>query len=116
MGPTKAIVTENALYEAVSGKLIQAGFANRRDIQDYVNHHYLALPVVDNQGRPWVLEEKPGRSSPWRAIRDPGRSEGPPRSVPGLRRHGIRSDELSVETDVIRCTSRAGMNSMPGWK
>ena len=30
MGPTKAIVTENALYEAVSGKLIQDGFANRR--------------------------------------------------------------------------------------
>ena len=34
MGPTKTIVTNNALYEAMSGKLIQGEFVSRRDIED----------------------------------------------------------------------------------
>ena len=55
MGPTKAIVKANTLYEAASGKLIKDGFASSRDIEDYVKHHYLALPVVDNAGNPWLL-------------------------------------------------------------
>ena len=59
MGPTKTIVTNNALYEAMSGKLTQGEFVSRRDIEDYVNHHYLALPVVDHQGQPWMLDGKP---------------------------------------------------------
>ncbi|THJ20094.1 MAG: hypothetical protein CAF44_012845 [Nitrospira sp. CG24D] len=59
MGPTKAIVKEHALYEAVSGKSIKDGFANRADIEDYVNHHYLVLPVLDNAGQPWLLDGKP---------------------------------------------------------
>ena len=48
MGPTKAIVKDQGLYEAATGKFIKDGFATRRDIEEYVNHHYLALPVVDN--------------------------------------------------------------------
>jgi hypothetical protein len=59
MGPTKAIVKEQALYEAATGKFIKDGFANQRDIEEYVKHHYLALPVVDNAGNPWLLEGKP---------------------------------------------------------
>ena len=43
MGPTKAIIKDQALYEAATGKCIKDGFASRRDIEDYVNHHYLAL-------------------------------------------------------------------------
>ena len=53
MGPTKAIIKDQALYEAATGKCIKDGFASRRDIEDYVNHHYLALPVVDNAGNAW---------------------------------------------------------------
>ncbi len=59
MGPTKAVIKGNTLYEAVSGKLIKDGFANPKDIEDYVNHHYIMLPTVDRQGRPWLLDGKP---------------------------------------------------------
>ena len=50
MGPTKAIVKENRLYEVVGGKLIKDGFTNRKELEDYVNHHYVTLPVLDNAG------------------------------------------------------------------
>ncbi len=33
MGPTKAIVKENKLYEVVGGKLIKDGFADRRNLK-----------------------------------------------------------------------------------
>ena len=56
MGPMKAIVKEHALYEALKGKLIKDGFTNRQDLEAYVNHHYIVLPVVDKQGRPWLLD------------------------------------------------------------
>ena len=59
MGPTKTIVKEHALYEALGGKLIKDGFTSRQDLEAYVNHHYLVLPVVDNQGQPWLLDGKP---------------------------------------------------------
>ena len=53
MGPTKAIVKGQALYEAVSGKLIQDGFASPQALDEYVKHHYIAMPVLDNAGKPW---------------------------------------------------------------
>ena len=104
MGPTKTIVTNNALYEARSGKLIQGEFANRRDIEDYVNHHYLALPVVDNQGRAWMLDGKPVyclRGVQYETLDD---QKVQLARCPDCGGMGIRSDELSVETDVIHCT------------
>ena len=58
MGPTKVIVKDGGLYDAVSGKLVKDGFANRREMEDYVKHHYLVLPVIDNAGKPWLLEGK----------------------------------------------------------
>ena len=59
MGPTKVIVNSGGLYEAVSGKLVKEGFGSRREVEDYVNHHYLVLPVVDNAGKAWLLDGKP---------------------------------------------------------
>ena len=59
MGPTKAIVKDQGLYDAVTGKFIKDGFASLGEIEEYVKHHYLALPVVDNAGKAWVLDEKP---------------------------------------------------------
>ncbi len=59
MGPTKAIVKENRLYEVVGGKLIKDGFASRQELEDYVKHHYVTLPVLDNAGDPWLLDGKP---------------------------------------------------------
>ena len=104
MGPTKAIVKENALYEAVGGKLIKDGFADRKAVEDYVNHHYLALPVTDKAGRPWQLEGKPVyclRGSQYETVDD--------RKVqlsrcPDCGGMGVRSDVVAVESDVIRCT------------
>ena len=53
MGPTKAVVKQQALYHAVSGKLIHSGFPSYRALADYVKQHYIVLPVHDNAGRPW---------------------------------------------------------------
>jgi len=52
MGPTKSIIKGQALYEIVGGQLIKDGFVNQQEIEEYVNHHYLLLPVVDKQGQP----------------------------------------------------------------
>ena len=105
MGPTKTIVTNNALYEAMSGKLIQGEFVNRRDIEDYVNHHYLALPVVDNQGQPWMLDGKPVYCLRGVQYETLDEQKVQLARCPDCGGMGIRSDELSVETDVIHCTS-----------
>ncbi|MGQ0811118.1 MAG: hypothetical protein ACT4OO_07820 [Nitrospiraceae bacterium] len=105
MGPTKAIIKENALYEAVGGKLIKAGFANRRDIEDYVNHHYMVLPVVSNDGRPWLLDGKPVyclRGVIYETVDDQNVQLA---RCPDCGGMGIRADEFVVESDCIRCTA-----------
>ena len=105
MGPTKAIVKEQALYEAVSGKFIKDGFANRADIEDYVNHHYLVLPVVDNTGQPWLLDGKPVyclRGSQYETLGDQKIQLA---RCPDCGGMGIRADEFTVESDCIRCTA-----------
>ncbi|MDO8356666.1 MAG: hypothetical protein Q7U76_09785 [Nitrospirota bacterium] len=105
MGPTKAIVKENRLYEVVGGKLIQDGFANRHELEDYVNHHYLTLPVVDNAGKPWLLDGKPIyclRGSQYETVNDQRIQLA---RCPDCGGMGIRSDEFTVESDCIRCTA-----------
>ncbi|HEY7533326.1 MAG TPA: hypothetical protein VH681_11175 [Nitrospiraceae bacterium] len=105
MGPTKAIVKENALYEAVGNKLIKDGFKGLSEIEAYVNHHYLVLPATDNAGRPWMLEGKPVyclRGVQYETVDD--------RKVhlarcPDCGGMGIRADEFTVESDCIRCTA-----------
>jgi len=104
MGPTKVIAKGNALHEAVGDKLIKDGFANRREIEEYVNHHYLVLPVVDNAGKPWVLEGKPVyclRGSQYETVDD---QKVHLARCPDCGGMGIRSDEFTVESDCIRCT------------
>ena len=59
MGPTKAIVKQQALYDAVSGKLIQNGFESQQAMEDYVRQHYIVMPVRDHAGNPWQLDGKP---------------------------------------------------------
>jgi len=105
MGPTKAIVRGQALYEAVSGKLIKDGFADRRGIEDYVKHHYLALPVVDHAGTQWLLDGKPIyclRGVQYETIDD---QKVHLSRCPDCGGMGIRADEFVVESDCIRCTS-----------
>ena len=105
MGPTKAITDGTSLHEAVSGKLIKDGFTNRREVEEYVNHHYLALPVNDNAGRPWSLDGKLVycfRGTQYETI-DNQRVHLA--RCPDCGGMGIRSDEFTVESDCIRCTA-----------
>lgn len=105
MGPTKAVMKGTALYEAVSDKLIKDGFANRQDVVDYVNHHYLALPVTDDAGRPWLLDGKPVycfRGARYETVDDQRVHLA---RCPDCGGMGIRSDEFTVESDCIRCTA-----------
>ena len=104
MGPTKAIMKENKLYEAAGGKLIKEGFASQREIEDYVNHHYLALPVVDNAGRPWLIDGKLVycfRGTQYETVDNQSVHLA---RCPDCGGMGIRSDEFTVESDCIRCT------------
>jgi predicted Zn-ribbon and HTH transcriptional regulator len=105
MGPTKAIAKGHALYEAVGGKLIKGGFMNQLDLKDYVNHHYLILPVVDKQGRPWRLDGKPVyclRGTQYETAND---ERVHLTRCPDCGGMGIRVDEFVVESDCIHCTA-----------
>jgi hypothetical protein len=105
MGPTKAVIKGNTLYEAVSGKLIKEGFTNQKEIEDYVNHHYIILPTVDRQGKPWLLDGKPVyclRGTQYETVEDQKVHLSRCLDCGGM---GVRSDEFVVESDVIRCTA-----------
>lgn len=105
MGPTKAVTNGTALYDAVSGRLIKAGFANLQEVEAYVNHHYLALPVTDDSGRPWVLDGKLVycfRGARYETVDDQRVHLA---RCPDCGGMGIRSDEFTVESDCIRCTA-----------
>ncbi len=105
MGPTKAIVREGAIYEAVSGKFIQGGFTSESELKYYVNHHYLALPVVDNAGNAWLIEGKPVyclRGTQYETVDDQRVQLA---RCPDCGGMGVRSDEFTVESDCIRCAA-----------
>ena len=103
MGPTKAIVKGSALYDAVSGALIKDGFANREALEDYVNHHYVALPVVDNAGNAWLFDGKPvycHRGVQYETLDDRRVQLAPCPDCGGM---GVRIEEITVQSDCIRC-------------
>lgn len=105
MGPTKVIVNGSGLYDAVSGKLVKDGFASRDEMEDYVNHHYLVLPVIDHAGRPWQLDGKPVyclRGVQYEMVDD---QKVHLARCPDCGGMGIRSDEFTVESDCIRCVA-----------
>jgi hypothetical protein len=104
MGPTKVIVKGDGLYDLKTGKLIKGGLSTREEQQNYATHHYIALPVVDNGGKPWSLDGKPVyclRGARYETVDD---------GVVHLVRcsdcggMGISIEELTVERDCIRCT------------
>ncbi|BCA52981.1 hypothetical protein W02_01210 [Nitrospira sp. KM1] len=104
MGPMKTVVRDQALYEAKSGKLIKDGFADYREVEAYVKHHYLALPVVDNAGKAWVLDDGPIyclHGSQYELLNDQRVHLS---RCPDCGGMGIRADEFVVESDCIRCT------------
>lgn len=105
MGPTKAIVKEHALYEAVGHKLIKGGFTSPQALEDFVHHHYIVLPVVDKRGQPWLLDGKPVycvRGARYETVNDERVHLARCPECGGM---GIRTDEFVVESDCISCTA-----------
>jgi len=115
MGPTKVIVKDGGLYDAVSGKLVKDGFANRREMEDYVKHHYLVLPVIDNAGKPWLLDGKSVyclRGVQYETVDD---QKVHLARCPDCGGMGIRSTNLRWSR-IVSCAQSAEMSSIPGWK
>lgn len=105
MGPTKAVIKDNALYEAVSGRLIKEGFMARQDLEGYVKHHYVILPVLDNTGQPWLLDGRLVyclRGSQYETVDD---QKVHLTRCPDCGGMGVRVDDVTVESDCIRCTT-----------
>ena len=103
MGPTKVIVKGDAIHDAQTGKLIQNGLATPEARRDYANHHYVVLPEVDRAGRQWELDGQPVYCL--RGTRYETLDEQPRHLVrcPNCGGMGIRTEEVSIERDCIRC-------------
>lgn len=104
MGPTKAIVKNDGLYDAKTGKLIQEGFTNRQAMEEYASHHYIVLPEQDKSGKLWELDGKPVyclRGSKHESLDDEPLHV---RRCPDCGGLTIRIEESTVDSDVLRCT------------
>ena len=104
MGPTKTLVKGNAIYDAKTGKSIRDGFPSRAALEEYAAHHYLALPQVDNEGRPWELEGQPVyclHGVQYETLDDRQVHLARCTECGGM---GIRTEEVSIERDCIHCT------------
>lgn len=103
MGPTKVTVKGNAVYDAMTGKLIKDGLPSRQAIVDFAAHHYIVLPEVDDKGRPWELDGQPVYCI--RGIKYETLDEQQPHLArcPDCGGMGIRVEEVTVERDCIRC-------------
>jgi len=105
MGPTKAIMKGSVIYEAKTGKLLKDGLATHEELQDYANHHYIALPVVNKAGEPWLLDGEPIyclHGARFENLQDEVLHLA---RCPDCGGMGIRDDEPMVGTDCIRCVS-----------
>ena len=103
MGPTKAIVKGDSLYDARSGKLLRGGFPTGEALGDYADRHYVVLPEVDKEGQPWDLDGSPVyclHGARYETLDDQPRHVGRCLHCGGM---AIRMEELTVERDCIRC-------------
>jgi hypothetical protein len=105
MGPTKAIVKGDAIYDARTEKLIQGGLSAASAVTEYANHHYIVLPEIDKAGRPWQLDGQ------LVYCLHGSRYETLDKHQPHLARcrdcggMGVQIDEVTMERDCIRCTA-----------
>ena len=104
MGPTKAIVKGDALYDGKTGKLIQAGLSNRQAMETYASHHYIVLPERDKTGKFWEFDNKPVyclHGSKYESL------DGEPLHAarcPDCGGMALRIEEMTVDSDCLRCT------------
>jgi hypothetical protein len=104
IGPTKVDVKGEALNDARTGKLIKDGLGSPAAMTKYAAHHYIALPVVDNAGRPWSFEGKLiycFRGSKYETLNEDLPHARPCPECGGL---ALPVDEGTVERDCLRCT------------
>src|SRR5438876_10344691 len=103
-GTTKVEVKGDALYDAKTGKLIQGGLTTRKELEDYAAHHYITLPVVDNAGKPWLLDGKHVyclRGSKFETL---DVEAAQLRRCPECGGMAVPSEAGTVERDCVRCT------------
>lgn len=104
MGPTKVIIKGDAIHDAQTGKLIQGGLATTEARLEYARRHYVVLPEVDNAGRQWELDGKPVyclHGTRYETLDEEKRHLA---RCPDCGGMGIRTDEVTIERDCIRCT------------
>lgn len=103
MGPTKALVNGSAIYDARTGQVIRGEFPTRQALEDYAAHHYLVLPQVDHEGKPWDLNGQPVYCL--HGVRYETLDDQPVHLArcPECGGMGIRVEEVSVERDCLRC-------------
>ena len=104
MGPTKVIVKGDALYDSKTGKLIKDGLTTRKTLEAYAAHHYIALPVLDNAGRPWMLDGEAVyclRGSKFETLHDEAAHI---RRCPDCGGMAVPMDESTLERGCVRCT------------
>jgi hypothetical protein len=104
MGPAKVIVKGDALYDAKSGKLIKDGLSTQKERENYAAHHYIALPVVDNAGRPWVYDGEPVYCFRGSKFETPHDEAAHLRRCPDCGGMAVPSDEVTMERNCVRCT------------
>ena len=104
MGPEKAFVKADAIYAAKTGKLLKSGLSSSAAVKQYADHHYIVLPETDNAGRPWELDGQPVyclRGTRYETLQE---RQAHLARCPQCGGMGIRTEELTVERDCIRCT------------
>lgn len=103
MGPTKVIVKGDALCDVRTGKLIAAGLVTRKEREDYAAHHYIALPVMDRAGRPWLLAGRPVYCLHGSRYETADDQPVHLAACPDCGGMGVRIEEITVQSDCIRC-------------
>lgn len=104
VGPTKVTIKGDALYDSRTGKLIKDGLRTQKEREDYAGRHYIALPVVDKTGRPWLLDGKSVyclHGSTFETLDDEAAHL---RRCPDCGGMAVPSDEVTMERDCVRCT------------
>ncbi|HUJ79872.1 MAG TPA: hypothetical protein VLY45_06115 [Nitrospiria bacterium] len=104
MGPTKMMIKDNTLYDAITGKKVHERFATRREMDEYAAHHYLVLPVVDQTGRSWEVDGRPVYCLHGASYETIDGSVIHAARCPDCGGMAIRMDEPAVQSECVHCT------------
>jgi hypothetical protein len=103
MGPTKAVVKGDGLFEARSGKLLYYRVSTGPELVQYAGGHYIVLPEVDKSGQPWELDGSPVyclHGARYETLDDQPRHVA---RCPDCGGMAVPMEELTVERDCLCC-------------